>query len=353
MQLKSIYLRNFRNFKEAEIAFAPGLNVIWGDNAQGKTNLLEAVSLLATGRSLKSSHLSELIREGETFFFLEAEIAQHNISQTVKLSFDGQNKRLQLNATSYASFNPLLGTLPLVLHAPGDCELIAGSPALRRRFLDLHLAQSDPLYVHHYARFWRAMKQRNCLLRTQHDDPIECWEAEMAHSAAFLHKARKCLVEDLQPSLASHGNALTDQETHELRYHASSPDHYLKNLEKSRKRDRELGLTSIGPHRDDLSFSIGGRAAKTFASEGQKKTAAASLRLAEWDRMAGKLGCSPLMAVDDWGLALDGKRQCHFQKRLAFLGQVFITTPILPPDLSPQREIHIENGSPDQNNPRI
>ncbi len=333
MLLKHIYLRNFRNFEATEVAFAAGLNVIWGDNAQGKTNLLEAISIISTGRSFRTQHLGELIREGESFFYIEAEINQSNVSQCVKLSFDGQKRRLQLNASSYASFNPLLGNLPLVLYAPEDAELISGSPTCRRRFLNLHLAQSDPLYVHHYSRFWRAMKQRNCLLRGS-GDTIECWEVEMAQSAAYLYRARKQLIEDLQSPLSKHGSTLSPNEIHELRYHPSSPENYLEQLQRNRRRDRELGMTTAGPHRDEISFWIGSRAAKTYGSEGQKKTAIASLRLAEWDRLAARLSCTPLMAVDDLGLALDETRQGHFRDCLNKLGQVFITTP-LPYPLGP------------------
>jgi DNA replication and repair protein RecF len=342
--LKQLYLRNFRNYKEAEVRFTPGINAIWGDNAQGKTNLLEAISLLSMGRSFRTQHLSELILEGESFFYLEAEFVQNRVAQSIKLSFDGQNKRLQLNATTYSSFNPLLGMLPLVLHTPSDSELIAGSPTERRRFLNLHLAQSDPLYVHHFSRFWRAMKQRNCLLRSKNGEPIDCWEIEMALSAAYLHQTRKRLVEELKTPLSMHGKSLSSDEEHALRYHPSSPDHYLEQLERSRRRDRELGVTTVGPHRDDLSFWIGNRAAKTYASEGQKKTAVISLRFAEWDRLLARLSCTPLMAIDDLGLALDLSRQAQVLEKLQNLGQVFVTTPSLLTHLATSNKIYIKQG---------
>ena len=188
MYLKSLYLRNFRNYAEAEIRFSPRLNILYGDNAQGKTNLLEAIYLFSTGRSFRTQHLSELVKSGESFFHLEAEIFRDNVLQKIQLTFDGQTKRLQMNANTYASFHPLLGILPSVLYAPNDTELIGGSPAERRRFINLHLAQSDPHYVHHLTRFWRAMKQRNCLLRGRDAQTIECWEIEMAQSASYLHK---------------------------------------------------------------------------------------------------------------------------------------------------------------------
>jgi len=239
--------------------------------------------------------------------------------------------------------DPLIGGVPQT--DAGAVYLIDGSPSLRRRFLNLHLAQSDPIYVHHLTRFWRAMKQRNCLLRARSAEPIECWEAEMAHSAAYLHSMRQDLIEELKSPLSTHSGTLSaGSELHELRYHPSSSDNYPRQLEKNRARERDLGLTLVGPHRDELSFWIGGKAARLFASEGQKKTAIASLRLAEWDRLSSRFSASPLMAIDDLGLPLDGTRQGHFHEKLAKLGQVFITTPSPSLDLPAQR-IQVQAGS--------
>ena len=331
MYLKTLYLRHFRNYDEAEVSFGPRLNAICGDNAQGKTNLLEAIALVSTGRSFRTQHLSELIQEGHPFFYLEAEIVRDGVAQTAKLSFDGQNRRLQLNANTFATFNPLLGTLPSILSAPDDVDLIAGSPTLRRRFLNLHLAQSDPLYVHHLARFWRAMKQRNCLLRSKSGEAIECWEVEMAQSAAYLSQVRQELIEDLKEPLSAQSRRLSrETETVELRFHPThslQPETYLQQLQKMRAREKELGLTLHGPHRDDLSFWIGAKPAKIFASVGQRKTAVTSLRLAEWERLSKRIGAPPLMAIDDFGWPLDAIRQELLRTFLQSMGQVFLTTP--------------------------
>ena len=166
----------------------------------------------------------------------------------------------------------------------------------------------------------------------------------MANSASFLYQARLQWIEELKAPLEKHGQHLsTMQEEHALRYHPSSLDNYQKLLEKNRIRDKELGITTVGPHRDDLSFWIGNRSARLFGSEGQKKTTVAALKLAEWDRMAHRLSCSPLMAIDDLGLALDQTRQKHFRETLEKLGQVFITTPIPLPDFAKGNHIHISN----------
>jgi len=341
--LRSLYLRNFRNYQEAEVQFSPKLNIIYGDNAQGKTNILEAIYLIATGRSFRTQHLSELIRSGESFFFLEAQIVRDAVSQTVQISFDGQNRQLRLDANSYNSFHPLLGILPSVLYTPCDIELISGSPAERRRFLNLHLAQSDPLYVHHLARFWRAMKQRNCLLKSRKKEGIECWETEMAGSAEYIVKARQEMIEELKVPLTEQSRKLTgNKEAHELQFQISQSKTYLAQLQKNRPREMELGMTLTGPHRDDLSLLIDQKPARLFASEGQKKTSIAALRLAEWERLCQRVGANALMGIDDLGLHLDETRQKLLRSALDSLGQVFITTPHL--HLEEGHHIHIENG---------
>jgi DNA replication and repair protein RecF len=331
--LKSLYLRNFRSYKEAEFSFREKLNVLFGDNAQGKTNLLEAIYLIATGKSFRTQTLSELIRAGESFFFLEAEILRDGVLQKVKVAFDGEKRQVTLDANHFASFQPLLGTLPSVIYTPYDIELIAGSPAERRRFLNLHLAQSDPIYVHHFSRFWRAMKQRNCLLRAKRIEGIECWEAEMAQSAEYLGRARQEMVSELSfPHLLD--------EKQEIQFQISAnPKSYLAQLQKNRAREMELGVTLTGPHRDDLLIAIDGKPARLFASEGQKKTAIAALKLAEWERLSKRVGAPALMCFDDLGGSLDETRQGLIKAKLQQLGQVFITTPYAS---SEGHSIHIQ-----------
>lgn len=345
MHIKKLYLRNFRNYKEIEVIFSPTINIIYGENAQGKTNLLEALFLFSIGRSFRTHHLHELIREQESFFFLEAEIVRENISHTIKLSCDGQNRHLQLDANTYSHFHPLLGLLPLVLYIPADEELISGSPAVRRRLLNFHLAQSDPLYVHHLRRYTRAKAQRNALLKAKTLTAIDCWEAEMATSAAYLLQKRNQLIEELKLPLEIQSQLLSQsKEIHEIRFHPSTSPNYLQQLQKNRRKEKELGLTLTGPHRDDLSFWIDGKASRSFASEGQKKTATSALRLAEWHRLASTVGEKPLFAIDDFGLPLDNMRQKLFRNCLKELGQVFITTPSLQSEWKGHHCIHIENG---------
>lgn len=332
-----------------EAAFGPKLNAIWGNNAQGKTNLLEAILLVSTGRSFRTQHLSELIREGQNSFFLEAEMVKDGVSHRVRVSFDGKQKKLQIDGNTFSHFQPLLGMLPAVISAPEDAELITGSPTLRRRFLNFHLAQSDPLYMHHLARFWRAMKQRNFLLRARNNEGISCWEFEMAQSAHYLSCARREFIEQIQSPLASQSRRLShEEEMVGLRFHPSHSSDcasYIQQMEKNREREQKLGMTLIGPHRDDLSFWIGSKQAKIFASEGQKKTSIAALRLAEWERLRQKIDSPPLFAIDDFAWPLDASRQALLVAHLQILGQVFLTAPFPPPTFDQGVTLLVQNGT--------
>lgn len=340
--LRSLYLRNFRNIEELDLHFGPQANVFYGLNAQGKTNLLEAIALLSTGRSFRTQQLPELIREGAAFFFLEALFDREGISQSVRVFFDGKNKKVEYNASSYPSFQPLLGLIPSVFFTPQDSDLITGSPALRRRFLDMHLAQSDPLYVHHLLRFWRAIRQRNTQLRTKSLEGIDCWEQEMALSATYLLERRNIFLRELNSLI---NDCPLKKESIELRYQPSQPEqNYLAQLTKNRKRELHLGFTLTGPHRDDFTLYLAEKPSRPYASEGQKRCASATLRLAEWQRLHKETGTTPLFGIDDFELHLDRERQDLFQNTAQALGQIFVTSPEEPTRWKDARCFLVESG---------
>lgn len=331
MFLKTLYLRNFRNYEEAEVAFHPGINHFAGDNGQGKTNLLEAIALLSTGRSFRTQHLSELIRIGADSFLLEADLVRDDVPQRLRITFDGADRRLTLNSTPHNSFTPLLGLLPSVTLVPSDADLIDGAPLARRRFLNLHLSQSDPLYVHHLVRYTRALKQRNCLLR-QRNQNLAPWDTLLIPSGLYLATQRASLLATLTLPLT-------------LRYKPAQPleaSAYQQQLEKTRPRDLLLGSTHTGPHRDDFDILLHDKEIRTFGSEGQKRLALSHLKFAEWERLRSHFNAPPLFALDDFGLHLDDTHRTALAARLATLGQVFLTAPV-PIPLAPTHTI--ENGA--------
>lgn len=346
--LKHLYLKDFRNYSALHATFSSSMNIIYGDNGQGKTNLLEAIYLLATGRSFRTLRLGELIREGASAFIIEAEIVEQDIPSTLLISFDGQTKHLELNGTRYHSFHPLLGLLPSVLYSPHDVELIHGAPAVRRRFFNLQLAQSDPHYLLSFTRYWQAMKQRNVLLRAKQFEGIECWEQQMAPCAIYVRNQRLKIVEELPTLLQKEMNGLTPHsEPIELRFFPSYPEQiecYLEQMRKNRPREAQLGLTLSGPHRDDFIVFLEGKSARLFASEGQKKTATFALKLAQWTQLALHTGKTPLLGIDDFGLHLDHERQRLLRSTLDRFSQVFMTTPQAPLGLEGAHSLYIRQG---------
>lgn len=337
MQLLSLYLRDFRNYKEAYVEFSPHLNEICGANAQGKTNLLEAIFLLVIGRSFRTMHLKELIKLQQPSFFVEAAFVKHGVSQTLQVSYDGTEKRAVHNSTVYSSFAPLLGLLQGVVFSPEDHDLISGAPSTRRRFLDLHIAQIDPLYVHHLGRFYRAMRQRNQLLRTKTALTIEAWEHEMAKAAAYITKQRALVIDELNEKILPLQEEISSSKDRlKLRFKtpapltASSDDlahFYSEALARHRSREMLFGNTLVGPHRDDFIPLLHEQEARVFGSEGQKMSCALALRLAEWQRLKETTGETPLMIVDDVGACLDEQRRQKLYEQLNLAGQVFTASP--------------------------
>ncbi|NGX34037.1 MAG: DNA replication and repair protein RecF [Candidatus Anoxychlamydiales bacterium] len=339
MFLKTLSLRNFRNYSNFTINFAKQLNIICGPNAIGKTNLLEAINLISTGKSFKTLNLKELIKHQKTFFFIEAEIITKNISQIIKIYYDGNTKRITHNASTYPSFTSLLGILPTTLHSPDDLDLIKGKPATRRKFLNLYLAQEDPLYVHHYLRFTKALKQRNHLLKSKKSHLLKPFNIELAKSAAYLTLRRKVFLKTLQNPLNEILENLSDVLDKPKIYYLSSIQaendlektnlSYLKVLEQNQKKDLDFKTTLLGPHRDDFSISFSGKSAKSFASEGQKKILLYALRFAEWQILHSKFEQKPLFLIDDFDAHLDENHKKNLKEAFKKFSQVFITMPRL------------------------
>jgi DNA replication and repair protein RecF len=342
--LRRLYLHHFRNYTQVEISFSPGVNWICGKNAQGKTNLLEAIYLLSTGRSFRTHQLSQLIQQGAGFFYIEAEIEKEGVKQYLKLSFDGETKKVEYNTTTYAHFTPLLGLLPHVLYAPEDIGVVAGTPSNRRKFLDLHLSQIDPLYLHHLARYYKAMRQRNELLKNKSEETIEFWEIAMAQNAEYLLKKRKDLIQSLQGPLSEKMRQISaGNDPLAIKYQSTlsgeSSEKFQKQWAKGRKKELHIGTTLYGPHRDDVLFSIQDLSAKSYASIGQQHSAGAALRLCLWQHIKDHTGESPLFSIDDFGAHLDATRQNRLQKELVNLGQIFLTSPNANPEIFPEKHI--------------
>lgn len=355
MWLQHLILRNFRNYEQVQVSFCPSVNIIYGDNGQGKTNLLEAIYLISTGRSFRTKRLSELIRTGANYFYVEAHFFKNGISQFIKIFYDEQSRKVQTNNTVHNNLTSLLGTLPGILLSPEDHALMSGSPADRRKFIDLHIAQIDPLYVYHLGRYFRAMKQRNYLLKSHSETTLAAWEMAMAPSAAYLIEKRKEALKLLDSpighwmkQLSLGKDSLTAQYdcSFSLRNLQSNEliGYLLAQWKKNRSKEMHLGSTLLGPHRDDLSIAISEKDAKDFSSEGQKRCGACALRFAQWEQCHALIGSKPLLGIDDFGIQLDPERQKLLQQKLLDFGQVFLTASVLL-QIDNARALAIQNGA--------
>jgi len=336
MRLQSLYLHNFRCYEEGYFEFCPHLNLIFGPNARGKTSLLEAIRVLMIGRSFRTIQSNDLIKNQTTGYHLEVHFAKHGIDQKLRIAGNTTERKIFLNSAPLGSLSNLLGLIPGVVQTPDDINLIKGPPQLRRQFLDIQIAQIDPLYVHHLTRFNRAMRQRNQLLRTKNLVSIEPWEHEMSQSAAYIISRRLSTIQNLQTNCQTFYTELTGEETLlTLKYRTNPSDltnpesikcYFLKQYQKNRDREKVLGYTLVGPHKDDFTIAINGQDVRFFASEGQQRSCATALHFAEWENLYLTGVEKPIFLMDDVGMSLDKDRSKRLLLQLFKLGQVFLTT---------------------------
>ncbi|MCH9609474.1 MAG: DNA replication and repair protein RecF [Chlamydiales bacterium] len=314
MRLERLYLRHFRNFEEATLLFSPEINLIYGENAQGKTSILEAIYLLITGRSFRARHLSDLIQFGKDAFVIEATFEKNGVSQQLSMQYNGKERRICLGVTPLPKLSSLLGILQGVLLTPEDDALAKGLPKVRRHFLDLHIAQFDPLYIHHLSRYTKAMRHRNVLLREQKTALLSPFEETMEEAASYLSKKRLSVLKELEQKIDHDPEKISLQ--------------YAPSLFSTEQREKELilGTTLSGPHKDDFIPYLDEREVKNFASEGQKRSCVAALKLAQFHHLCSNVGELPLLLIDDFGISFDQKRERSLFEKIESQGQVFLTT---------------------------
>jgi DNA replication and repair protein RecF len=319
--LTRIRLSRFRNFKELDIEFKGGLNAIIGPNAIGKTTLLEAIHFLSIGRSFRTAKLQEVIKKGESSFTIEAFFTKEGVDQTLSIFYDGTNKEIKHNETLYSSFTPLFGLFPSVVYSPFDIALIHAQPLERRKFLNILIAQSNSIYVHHLTRYAKAVLNRNALLKSKKLATIEIWEEEMIKAAAFIQEKRAEVLDKISLKAKEYYKELSsEKEEVKLVYRASKISTSL--LAGSRDRDLILGYTSLGPQRDDIEITLDSLSAKNYASEGQKRTIIGALKLAEKEYLNPSI-----LLIDDFGVHLDSTRKAKFEKSISTEFQAFLTSP--------------------------
>ncbi|HET9870791.1 MAG TPA: DNA replication/repair protein RecF [bacterium] len=338
MHVGSIRLSQFRNYGSLEVPFHPRLNLILGMNAQGKTSLLEALYCLSAARSFRAGGDDEMIQFGRESAAVEGLLQKEKGQDRVFLEFrKHKGKTLTLNGKKQKKLSALLGQMPAVVFSPDDLFLVKGGPALRRKYLDLTILQLDGGFLPHYQQYERALKQRNALLRQRPadlDPQLRLWDEPLAeHGAAILARRLKAARELSRWAAQALADLTGGQEKFELRYESAlapggegaGKDDIRKAFAKARREEMARGITVVGPHRDDIGLYVNGELLRKFGSQGQQRTAALALKLAQLSLLAEGCHTEPLVLFDDVMSELDEKRQAFFLERLQRGGQAFLT----------------------------
>jgi len=334
----SMRLSRFRNYEALEVDFHPQLNLFLGANAQGKTNVLEALFCLSTTKSFRAAADEEMIQFGYESGAIEGNLFREEGQEALLLEIrKGRNKSLFLNGKKQKKLSTLLGRLPAVVFSPDDLFLVKGGPSLRRRYLDLTLYQVDQTYLGHLQQYERALKQRNSLLRqrvAQLESQLAVWDIPLAeHGAAVMLKRAETAVRLSKFASRALEDLTGGVESFEVRYEPQfllEDGGYLKErllqaLEQARREEMARGLTIVGPHRDDLGLWVNGNLMRKFGSQGQQRTGALALKLAQLSLLNEECHTAPLILFDDVMAELDEKRQAFFLNRLQQGGQAFLT----------------------------
>lgn len=324
-------LRDFRNYARLDAQFAPGFHLLVGDNAQGKTNILEAIYLLATLRSFRGAGSQPMVRHGQKGYFVGAKV-HAQAAHEIKMYWSSRERQLSLNGQPVRKLTDYLGTLRTVVFCTEDLQIIKGTGRNRRRFMDLLLSQTFPTYLPTLQRYAQALRSRNALLKRPIQDAgaLDGFTMELLKLGNEIVRFRRELVPKFSPiAAAAYRRIAQGAEDFRLNYDASVNTNFAVELAQARDRERAARVTLIGPHRDDLRLLLDDRPAAEFASEGQKRTAAIALKMAQAEYLTNIHGFAPVLLIDDVMGELDVHRRTGLipllERSHHAQGQVFMT----------------------------
>ena len=365
MFCNSIKVKNFRNIEDEEIFFDNGINILIGDNAQGKTNLIEAIYTFALGKSFKGVKEADLIRFGEDEARIELTFntKERSEPQTLTLSLKkGRKRTCQLNGLKIEKLSEMIGIFRAVLFCPEHLALVKEGPAMRRNYLDVAVSQFRPVYLKALQRYYAILDQRNKLIksaeenREAYDSTIDLWSAQLAHEAAQISYYRSIYVKKVGEAVKKYFYDMTGgREIVEMRYIGSAKqqeedyldikrteEKYMSLLTASKDREIYAGSTLYGIHKDDIDIFIGGKSARIFASQGQQRSLALAMKLAEASICLEETGETPVLLLDDVLSELDSGRINYLMSSVNDI-QVIIST-CEKADFDGVKKIFVEKG---------
>ena len=319
MYIESVQLKNFRNYDSLELDFDQGTNIFYGNNAQGKTNILESLYLCGTTKSHKGSKDKEIIHFGQDEAHIRMMVRRNEMSYKVDMHLRrNKAKGVAINGLPIRKASELFGVVNMVFFSPEDLNIIKNGPGERRRFLDLELCQLDKIYLTDLASYNHIVNQRNKLLKDLYVKPdlkgtLEIWDMQMADYGKKIIEKREEFVEELNELAKGLHKGLTGGlEELEILYEPSvTAAEFEQKLAQNRDRDLRMKLTSVGPHRDDFCVKVNGIDIRRYGSQGQQRTAALSLKLSEIYLVKKKIRDTPVLLLDDVLSELDSSRQTY------------------------------------------
>lgn len=331
MYIDKMKLINFRNYENQEIQFNKNINIIYGDNAQGKTNILEAIFLSSFGKSFRTSKEKELIKFGQDKLMVEANFQKKDRDGKIRIEI-GSKKQITVNGIKIKKLSELLGNINIVIFTPEDINILKDGPAGRRRFLDMMIGQLRPNYVHNLNLYMQTLEQRNNYLKqikelNKPQEMLEIWDEKLAEYGEKVYLYRKEFVDKIINKINDIHKKITDEkEKLKIEYisDCSNKKEYLNLLNERRKLDIIKGFTTKGVHRDDFVIYINDREVGVYGSQGQNRTVILSLKLSELNVVYDEIGEYPILLLDDFMSELDEKRRKNFLENIENT-QVIIT----------------------------
>ena len=351
MWIKNIKIKNFRNYNQEEINLEKNINIFYGKNAQGKTNIIEAIFLCSLGKSFRAKKDIEMIKLNEENAIIEIEYEKSDRDGKIKIEI-GNKKNIYLNGIKIKKLSELLGNLNIVIFTPDDINILKGGPQNRRRFLDIMISQLRPNYMHILNLYLKTIEQRNKYLRQikeEHKDEnlLEIWDEKLAEYAVKIYEYRKEFIEKIIKKInIIHKNITNGEEQIELEYitECDNKEKYLQLLKERRKLDIIKGFTTKGIHRDDFVIYINKKEIKIFGSQGQNRTAMLSLKLAELQVIYDEIGEYPILLLDDFMSELDRTRRKNFLENIEGTQVIITGTEKLDIENLKYLEYNVSNG---------
>lgn len=344
MKLTNLQLQNFRNYESVQLEFTDGVHVFIGENAQGKTNLMESIYALAMTKSHRTTNDKELIGWNKEFATIKGTVEKTATKTNLELQFSKKGKIAKVNYLEQKRLSSYLGNLNVILFAPENLTLVKGSPQNRRKFVDMELGQMSSLYLYDLVEYNRVLKQRNTYLKQlaikkkQPDEYLEVLSEMLSELASKIVFHRLDFMKQLEAlAIPIHDQLSLGREKFSVSYQATIPledgitasqmkEIYIDQFKKNQTREADQATTLIGPHRDDLIFYLNEVPVQTYGSQGQQRSTVLSLKLAEIELMKLSTGEYPLLLLDDVLSELDDDRQTHLIKAIENKVQTFITT---------------------------